>query len=103
MKDKLTAGREGKNLMPSKADQRAYLKTIRDAADGGDILAMAAILGLARLDELLKTDRPLHLDSGASHLPVCSGWAGDANDPREQILDTIRANDPGSKQLPENQ
>lgn len=90
MKDKLTAGREGKNLMPSKADQRAYLKTIRDAADGGDVMAMAAILGLARLDDLLKP-------------PVASGWVGDANDPREQILATIRANDPKSGQLPENQ
>ncbi|NMX87241.1 hypothetical protein HBO11_16960 [Pseudomonas sp. WS 5010] len=93
MKDKLTAGREGKNLMPSKADQRAYLKTIRDAADGGDILAMAAILGLARLDDLLKAERPQSV----------SGWVGDATDPGEQIRATIRANAPDSKQLPENQ
>lgn len=93
MKPELTAGREGKNLMPSKADQRVYLKKIRDAADGGDFMAMAAILGLARLDELLKSERP----------PVASGWVGDENDPGEQIRATIRANDPKSKHLPENQ
>ena len=93
MKDKLTVGREGKNLMPSKADQRAYLKKIRDAADGGDVMAMAAILGLARLDDLLKAKRP----------PTASGWIGDAADPGDQIRATIRVNDPSSKQLPENQ
>ena len=93
MKEKLTVGREGKNLMPSKADQRAYLKKIRDAADGGDVMAMAAILGLARLDDLLK----------AAPSPSASGWVGDADDPGDQIRATIRANDPSSKQLPENQ
>lgn len=105
MKPKLTAGREGKNLMPSKADQRAYLKKIREAADGGDILAMAAILGLARLDELLNTDKEIamHMDSGILNLPGHGGWRGDANDQHDAILAKIRENDPQSKQLPENQ
>lgn len=55
MTAELTAGREGKNLMPSKADQRAYLKKIREAADAGNITAMSAILVLAKLDAPEKT------------------------------------------------
>lgn len=93
MKQELNAGREGKNLMPSKADQRAYLKRLREAADGGDITAMAVLLNLAKLDELIKAQRPA----------VQSGWVGDKNDPKAAVLAAIRANEPSSKQLPENQ
>lgn len=63
MKTELTAGREGKNLTPSKADQRVYLKTIRAAADRGEIMAMAAILVLAALQ---KNSRPKQLTRGKS-------------------------------------
>ena len=31
-----------------------------------------------------------------------AGWVGDENDPRQKILDAIRANNPESRQLPEN-
>lgn len=93
MKQELSAGREGKNLMPSKADQRNYLKLLRDAADSGDLSAMAALLNLVKLDELIKLQRPA----------VQTGWAGDDNDPKAKLLAAIRANEPGSKQLPENQ
>lgn len=93
MKQELNAGREGKNLMPSKADQRTYLKRLREAANSGDITAMAALLNLAKLDELIKAQRPA----------VQSGWVGDEGDPKAAILAAIRTNEPDSKQLPENQ
>lgn len=93
MKQELNAGRDGKNLMPSKADQRTYMKRLREAADGGDITAMAALLNMSKLDELIKAQRPA----------VKSGWAGDEGDPKPAVLAAIRANDPTSKQLPENQ
>lgn len=101
---KITKGRSEPNLLPSKAAQRKYLREIRSAADGGDVVAMSALIGLARLDEILKTQQEIamHTESGFLNLST-GGWAGDQNDPKEKILAAIRANDPKSKQLPENQ
>ena len=104
MKSELNKGRSGQNLMPSKAVQRDYLKTIRDSADGGDIVAMGVLLALSRVDDLLKNSSEItqHLDNGIFNLAGHGGWSGDKNDPKEIILAAIRQNDPKSKQLPEN-
>lgn len=85
----------GRQLLPTQPEQRAYLKKIREAADRGDLQAMEALLNIVHLQ---------HIDSGITQLlGQNSGWAGDANDPKEKILAAIRANDPASKQLTENQ
>lgn len=39
----------GRQLLPTQPEQRTYLKSIREAADGGDVMAMAAMVALARL------------------------------------------------------
>lgn len=97
--------RSGKNLMPSKADQREYLKRIRQAADEkGDIVAMGVLLALSRVDDLLKNSAEIaqHIDGGIFNLAGHGGWTGDDSDPKEDILAAIRKNNPSSEQLPRN-
>ncbi len=45
----------------------------------------------------------MHTESGILNLPGHGGWSGDASDPKDGILKTLRDADPQSKQLPENQ
>lgn len=49
----------GRQLLPTQPEQRAYLKRIREAADGGDVIAMAAMVALARLRPS-EAERDLH-------------------------------------------
>lgn len=97
--------RSGKNLMPSKADQREYLKRIRQAADEkGDIVAMGVLLALSRVDDLLKnsTEIAQHIDGGIFNLAGHGGWSADESYTQKNILAAIRQNNPDSEQLPEN-
>ncbi|MCF6753189.1 hypothetical protein L3X16_11120 [Pseudomonas stutzeri] len=41
----------GRQLLPTQPEQRAYLKSIREAADRGDLSAMASALFLVKLSE----------------------------------------------------
>lgn len=44
----------GRQLLPTQPEQRRYLKMLRNAADRGDLLSMAALIiiarGIARVD-----------------------------------------------------
>jgi len=109
VKPDLNVGRSGKNLMPSKADQRAYLKKIREAADRGEVIAMAALLMLSRLDDMDRQHKEIAQSYNLDLLKLLgltrnghAGLVGDENDPKEKILAAIREHDPQSKQLPEN-
>ncbi|MBU3824676.1 MAG: hypothetical protein H9917_07610 [Candidatus Oceanisphaera merdipullorum] len=97
----IKAGREGKNIMPSKADQRDYMKKIRAAADAGDVNAMVGILIITNQEALSKEIKE-HIDSGIINLPGHGGWCGELGDPKQSILEEIRKQNPKSKQLPEN-
>ncbi|OZY41075.1 hypothetical protein CJF43_14370 [Pseudomonas fragi] len=90
---KLVRGRQAK---PTKSEVASAWEHIRAAAETGDLQACALLIALSE-------NKPLHLDSGILNLLGHGGWVGDKNDPGEHIRATIRANDPQSKQLPENQ
>ena len=90
----IQAGRTSKNMYLSQADQRVYMRNLRTAAEAGDVNAMGWMVGLSKQS----TIEPVRNSGG-----VLSGWAGDSQDPKEQILSAIRENDQGSGQLPENQ
>lgn len=85
-------GRNSKNIYLSQADQREYMKNLRTAAETGDVNAMGWMVLLSKQT----TPSPVRGGYG-------SGWVGDDQDPKEQILTVIRQNDPKSEQLPENQ
>lgn len=87
----------GRQAKPTKSEVAAAWERIRDAADAGDLTASALLIAL------MENRAILHADSGILNLSGHGGWVGDANDPKEKILAAIRANDPQSKQLPENQ
>ncbi len=89
-----TRGRQAK---PTRAEIASAWQRIRAAAEAGDLLASALLIALGE-------GKPLaHKDGGILNLPGHGGWVGDATDPGHTIKDTIRAIDPASKQLPENQ
>ena len=85
-------GRTTKNQFLSASDQRQYMAKLREAAEKGDINAMGWMVMLSNQDKHQKSQAKL------SH----AGWVGEKNDPKQQILNTIRENDPDSQQLPEN-
>lgn len=86
-------GRNSKNIYLSQADQREYMKNLRTAAEAGDVNAMGWMVFLSKQSTL----EPVRGSGG-----FASGWVGDDQDPKEQILSVIRQNDPKSEQLPEN-
>ncbi len=49
----------GRQLLPTQPEQRGYLKKIRDAADRGDLSAMASALFLAKLSEQIEATEEL--------------------------------------------
>lgn len=87
----LSKGRIRKNIYLSQADQREYMKMLREAAESGDVNAMGWMVMLSKVEGI--TPSPTKT----------SGWAGDDSDPKEAILAALRTLDPNSKQLPENQ
>lgn len=49
----------GRQLLPTQPEQRAYLKSIREAADRGDLSAMASALFLTKLAEQIEATEEL--------------------------------------------
>ncbi|MWW81013.1 hypothetical protein [Pseudomonas aeruginosa] len=87
----------GRQVRPTKQEVSAAWSRLRAAAEQGSPLANAMLIALV--------DRPIsqHTDGGVINLPGHGGWRGDPGDPLPVILAMIRANDPTSGQLPENQ
>lgn len=86
----------GRQIRPTQTELNNAWKRIRAAADAGDLQANALLICLVDGSPLM------HKDGGIINLGR-GGWACEQNDPKAEILSAIRACDPDSKQLPENQ
>ena len=86
----------GRQARPTRAEIASAWQRIRDAAEAGDLLACALLIALS------ESKAPMHTDGGILNFPGHGGWVGERN-PKPEILATIRASNPSSKQLPENQ
>ncbi len=89
----IQAGRTSKNMYLSQADQRVYMRNLRAASEAGDLNAMGWMVFLSKQSTI---------DTVRGSGGFASGWSGDDQDPKKQILAVIRQNDPKSEQLPEN-
>lgn len=87
----------GRQARPTRAEIASAWQRIRAAAEAGDLQASALLIALGEGKPLM------HTDGGILNLPGHGGWVGDAHDPKPAILAAIRASNPSSKQLPENQ
>lgn len=87
----------GRQARPTKPEINAAWAHLKGESGRGNVVACALLVAISE-------DRPVfHVESGVENLPGHGGWHGDHPTEKARIIDLIRANNPQSKQLPENQ
>lgn len=87
----------GRQARPTRAELNAAWSRLKTESNRGNVVACALLVALAEGHPVF------HAESGIENLAGHGGWQGDNPTEKARILDLIRANNPQSKQLPENQ
>lgn len=87
----------GRQARPTKPEISAAWSHLKGESGRGNVVACALLVAISE-------ERPIfHIESGVENLAGHGGWQGDQPAEKARIIDLIRANNPQSKQLPENQ
>lgn len=87
----------GEQVRPTKAEIANAWAHLKGESSRGNVFACALLVAI------VEGRAVFHIESGIENLPGHGGWEGDSPAAKSQILTSIRANSPQSKQLPENQ